>query len=149
MSEAIPEASAETLKFFASSSRFKDLLDAIIDDNVATVEAGADLDALKRELELEMTATIPLSDILGQQEVDNCYNSILLTFEPMADDQKTASEVLGNKARVRFWMVRQGPNSIDTPDEVTLTFIGNTEFNRVSECSSGHASPGQTSTWQP
>jgi hypothetical protein len=134
MSEAIAEATAETLKFFASSSRFKDLLDAIVDDNVATVEQGDDLDALKRELELEMTATIPRSDILGQQEVDNCYNSILLTFEPLADDQKTASEVLGNKARVRFWMVRQGPNSTDTPDEVTLTFIGNTCPTGVQSC---------------
>jgi hypothetical protein len=53
MSELIPEASPETLKFFASSSKFRELLEAIIDDNVATVEAGTDLDALKRELEIE------------------------------------------------------------------------------------------------
>ena len=96
MNELIPEASPETLKYFASSSKFKVLLDAIVDDNVATVEEGEDLVALKRELELEAHATIPLTDIIGQQEVDNCYNSVLLTYSPIADDQKTAAEVLGN-----------------------------------------------------
>ena len=135
MSGPIPEASAETLKFFTSSSKFKELLDAIIDDNVATVEPGTDLDALKRELELEANATIPLTDILGQQDIDNCHNSIVLTFDPVADDQKTAADVLGNKARVRFWLIKQGPNAVmDTPDEVTLTVIGNTGPTGVQTC---------------
>ena len=135
MSGPIPEASAETLKFFTSSSKFKELLDAIIDDNVATVEPGTDLDALKRELELEANATIPLTDILGQQDIDNCHNSVVLTFDPVADDQKTAADVLGNKARVRFWLIKQGPNAaIDTPDEVTLTVIGNTGPTGVQTC---------------
>ena len=126
MNELIPEASPETLKYFASSSKFKDLLEAIIDDQVATVEAGADLDALKLELELESKATIPLTDIIGQQEVDNCYNSIILTFEPLADDQKTAADVLGNKARVRFWIVKPGLNASEVPDEVTMQVLGST-----------------------
>jgi len=134
MSEPIPEASVETLKFFASSNKFRELLEAIVDDNVATVEAGDDLDALKRELELEATATVPLTDVIGQQEVDNCHNSILLTFDPLADDQKTAAEVLGNKARVRFWMIRQGPNATETPDEVTINFLGTTGPIGVQTC---------------
>ena len=134
MSEPIPEASVETLKFFASSSKFRELLEAIVEDNVATVEAGDDLDALKKELELEATATVPLTDIIGQQEVDNCHNSILLTFDPLADDQKTAADVLGNKARVRFWMIRQGPNAAETPDEVTITFLGTTGPTGVQTC---------------
>ena len=133
-SEPIPEASAETLKFFASSSKFKELLDAIIDDNVATVEEGPDLDALKRELELEAKATMPLTELLGEQEVDNCHNSIVLTFEPLADDQKTAADVLGNKARVRFWMIKQGPNAAETPDEVTLNLIATTGPAGVQAC---------------
>jgi hypothetical protein len=128
MNELIPEASPETLKYFASSSKFKVLLDAIVDDNVATVEDGEDLVALKRELELEAHATIPLTDIIGQQEVDNCYNSVLLTYSPIADDQKTAAEVLGNKARVRFWIVKQGLNSADIHDEVTIQLLGNAEL---------------------
>ena len=109
MSKTIPEASQETLKHFASSSKFKELIDAILDDNVATVEAGEDLDALKRELELEAKSTLPLTEIIGQQEVDNCYNRIILTYAPVADDQKTAAEVLGNKARVRFWVIKPAP----------------------------------------
>ena len=135
MSELIPEATPETLKYFASSSRFKDLLDAIMLDNVTTVEAGADLDALKQELELETNSTIPLTDIIGQQEVDNCYNSILLTYCPYADDQKTAAEVLGNKARVRFWIVKQGLNSSEIHDEVTLQLLGTADLGQgVQTC---------------
>jgi len=134
MSEPIPEASAETLKFFASSSKFRELLEQIIDDKVATVEEGPDLDALKRELELEAKATMPLTELLGQQEVDNCHNSVVLTFEPLADDQKTAADVLGNKARVRFWMIKQGPNAAETPDEVTLNLIATTGPAGVQAC---------------
>ena len=128
MSETIPEASQETLKHFASSSKFKELIDAILDDNVATVEAGEDLDALKRELELEAKSTLPLTEIIGQQEVDNCYNSIILTYAPVADDQKTAAEVLGNKARVRFWVIKPGPNASEVHDEVTLQVLGNADM---------------------
>ena len=92
------------------------------------MEAGDDLNALKCEFELEDKSTIPLTDIIGQQEVDDCYNSVIMTFSPVADDQKTAAEVLGNKARVRFWIVKQGLNATEVHDEVTLQSLGNAEL---------------------
>ena len=103
MADNAPEASTETLKFFATDVLFQELIDNVMIDNVATCEPCQDYDTLKSEMDKFQNSTFPMTELLGFKEIEHSLNSIIISI---ADEQRTASSILGNIVRTKFWSLK-------------------------------------------
>ena len=135
-----PEATPETLKFFATEVAFQESIYNIMIDNVATCESRQDFDILKTETEKFHNSTLPMTELLGFKEIEHRLNSMIITFDPIADEQKTASSILGNIGRTKFWSrsnrATANEESRTKPSLNASVKRHRRVFKRVSECTS-------------